>query len=316
VIRWTLPHAALTLAAFVVPAACLVSPTRLVRRSWQGSHRLTVVAVVTGVLIALTAGGDPFLGNYFTPHGSYSVAFAGHAPRLVGSGAWTVLTLAAAYSLIAASLIAVVAWTDARASRAGRASLNRRGLEDDAAVRLVATFCACAAFLSVAVLAVSTAAFADRCLIILVPFVAGLVLHVANGHDLVVRDRWRVVAVPALLACAFVGVLFVDASATTDGAAWRAAQRAERLGLAAETIDGGLAWFGLRQATVMEPAERRPARTWWAARFPEQSVCATVVHEPDRRQPALARYRGRTIFGTEVGFVVVAGPDQGSCLRR
>jgi hypothetical protein len=275
---------------------------------------LTVVAVVTGVVIALTAGADPFLGNYFTSHGSYSVAFAGHAPRLVGSGAWTVLTLAAAYSLIAASLIAVVAWTGARASRAGRASRDR--LEDSSAVQLVATFCACAAFLSVAVIAVSTAAFADRCLIVLVPFVAGLLLHVATRHDLVIRERWRVVAVPALLACAFVGVLFVDASATMDGAAWRAAQRAERLGLAAETIDGGLAWFGLRQTTVMQPVELRPARTWWAARFPEQSVCATVVHEPDRRQPALARSRGRTIFGKEVGFVVVAGPDQGSCLRR
>jgi hypothetical protein len=313
VIRWTLPHAALTLAAFVVPAACLVSPTRLFRRSWHGSHRLTVVAVVTGALLALTAGGDPFLGNYLTWQGSYAAALAGHAPRVVGGAAWTLVTLAAAYSLIAASLIAVVAWSGGRASRAGTALRER---EDGSAVQLVATFCACVALLSVAIIAVTTAAFADRCLIILVPFVAGLLLLAAQRHDLFVRARWRVASVAALLACALVGVLFVDASATTDGAAWRAAQRAERLGLAPETVDGGLAWFGLHQRTAMEPVEGRPAKTWWAARFPEQPVCATVVREPAGRQPALARSRGRTIFGNEVGFAVVAGPDQGSCLPR
>jgi len=313
-LRWTLPRAVLTLAAFVAPMAFVVSPARLARRSWRASRSCTVGACAAGAAFIVTTGGQPFLGNYFTPYGSYPIAIAGSAPRLVAPAPWALITLAAVYSLVVALWTTTVTWTERRATSLTAVASLRAGIERDPAGLLVVAFCASVAVLSVGVVAVTSAPFADRYLVVLVPFAGGLFLRAVDRYDLA-RRNWRLVAGATLVAFACVGFVFVDAAATVDGAAWHTSRRVEALGVAPEAIDGGLAWFGFHQSVAADPGSSRPATTWWAALFPDQQVCATVEYGPTRR-PALVRYRARTVFGRAIELVGVAGPDRGTCPQR
>ena len=241
----TLPRALMTAAVLVVPATLVVSPRRLWWRSWHASRAGTITALVAGAVLVLAAGSEPFVGNYLTQRGSYPAILSGHAPELLGGPRWSLVRVAAGYSLVVALLIAVVAVR-------GRRSAHTP------AVAITGVFCLLLAVLHAVAVMFTNAPFGDRYLIVFVPFVMGLLLSTIRDEDLFVRTPTRLPVVLGIVVFVFVGLVFVDASATLDGAEWRAGERAEALGIPAATIDGGFAWFGYHQAARDRSRGRHP----------------------------------------------------------
>jgi hypothetical protein len=116
----------------------------------------------------------------------------------------------------------------------------------------------------------------DRYLIPAVPYLAAvLVVPLARLAIPPLRAALAVV----LGAWSIFGFHYVDLAATQDGTTWQLAEKVAGMGYPAETIDGGLEWFGLHQPTAITQFPSSPPVRFWTALFPDPHICV-VSHYP------------------------------------
>ena len=152
----------------------------------------------------------------------------------------------------------------------------------------------------------------DRNLTPVVPATVALTV-LAGGHLGVLRRRSVAPVAAGLVVLAVVGLVTVDASATSDGARWRLAEKVELLGYPAGSIDGGYEWFGLHREGEATGIPAGGERRWWRELFPASPICATSVFAADQSQSGggaeLANVSARSLFGIRYDFVATQGPD-------
>ena len=288
---------AVTLGLFVSPVAFAISPIRAVSAAWR-SNRLFAVAALALAAACLFGSKASFIGNYVTERGSYPNTTIVQGPlAVIPSPVYSFARAFGAYALCIALLVL------ARALALGiehvRSGHAWHALGTTARIApiptLLAAFTTSLTVVYLAVIALTTGTFFDRYLIPLVPYVAALLILAG------LRDRlfWRVslragraAAAAALVAYATIGLVYVDAAATIDGAKWRTAERLVSIGFRPATIDAGYEWFGLHQPDDIAPGWEHRKGDLATRLFSPRPVCATVILSGTR--PPRLRRRGAT----------------------
>jgi hypothetical protein len=261
----------LVVAMFCAPALLILSPVRLATIAWRHARWLTLALV--GAVIAATATSDPeFLGNYFWPNGAYSESVQGVGPSIIPTALWRTMRAVGPVSLGVLAICAAVAIVDRR---------RERRPERAAGMALAGWFSLATIVLVVGVRFVTEGSVFDRYVFVIVPFVAAAAIAFARSHGLVTRPT-QAAAGLAMTAFAVLGLVFVDASAAFDGAKWRLAQRVERRGYAAATIDGGYEWFGYHQPDPIHQRRVVDDLGYWVTLFSARPVCAVDHFDHER----------------------------------
>jgi Dolichyl-phosphate-mannose-protein mannosyltransferase len=295
---------ALTISFFVLPVTLLISPRKLAAAAYRSSRVLTVACPVAAALCVRFTPSAALLGNYFDRDGSYSETVAAvHLPT-ISKAVWDLVVAGAGWSLLVIGLLLVTP-TTALARRLRQRDLRLQPTSTSAAIEaLLATSIVISIVLFIAIMSRS-AWFFDRYVITVVPALGGVAFAVARRQQAVATAPGRFALAAALMAYAFIGLGFVDASAAFDGGRWDAANRAVAAGTPPSAVDGGLDWVGFHHDTIAE-WQIEPGRTWWTDLFPGP-ICQTVTAgEPNDGRAALHR---RTIIG-ELTLFVRAGPDR------
>jgi hypothetical protein len=319
--RWDLVRVTqlgFTLALLAGPALVVLRP-RAFMDAWSRQKVVSCVAIASVLVAWASVRGrhGVFLGNYITPSGSYSETLPGQAPQVIPNWGWQALELAALAGAAALAFLAIDAI---------RGGLLRRPASGLAVGEPKATSAALSLIYVLLVVALAGAAgvFAsapmfDRYLFPAVPFLTAVVVYAAHLKG--VSRGQAVRAAVALGAVAVVGFAVVDASATLDGAKWRASQRVRQIGYQAAVIDGGLEWFAYHQPSPIVPIHAPAAgQNFWVGLFQNPTVCV-VLRLPERGAhecPSLvATSTARSLFGAE--YVIEAcrtGRCGGSPRRR
>jgi hypothetical protein len=162
------------------------------------------------------------------------------------------------------------------------------------------------------ILATDSPAF-DRYLIALVPFAAAVLIRAALDNQLMARPT-RAVAITSLAGFGLVGLNIVDASATFDGGKWQLAEKVERRGFAASTIDGGYEWFGYHQTDPVHQRPRIEGTSFWVTLFSARPICVTSSYEDSapagERSAVLESFTGRSLTGITYRLHAVVGPQR------
>lgn len=303
-----------TLAVFTFPTVLAVSPRRL----WSVVRRRPLVPVLVVGVIALAwvevlrlFQPAPFIGNYLTRYGSYSEVLPGSTPVVYPPVVWGALAVLALASGIVMVLVAVLRLLSINGAEARRLVAPPPGGTTTPTLLLAVFVVGYLLVWVVSALYLGAPVF-DRNLTPVVP--ATVALTVLAGRHLGVLRRRSVAPVAAgLVVLAVVGLVTVDASATSDGARWRLAEKVELLGYPAGSIDGGYEWFGLHREGEATGTPLGGERRWWRELFPASPICATSVFAADQSQPgagaALASVSARSLFGIRYDFVATQGPD-------
>lgn len=260
-----------TTTLFVSPAILALRPERLIQ-SWK-AHKLSAFATLAAILslaLAIHSTGPVFLGNYFTPFGSYPETLPGEAARVLPEIVWRGIELV---GVVAAGVLAVVV-AGARPIVWLRQKTDGLRENDRAALgaMLALTFGVATLLLTTAASLLTGAPVFDRYIVPAVPFLAAVVLYCADP----IRGGWFAAAV-GLVAWMALGLVVMDASAAFDGAKWRASYLVATAGYHPDEIDGGLEWFGFHQPGAIVPLRRvAPGENFWRGLFDHQRVCVTL----------------------------------------
>jgi hypothetical protein len=310
---------ALSLALFVSPCVLALSPRRTLLTAWRLSRMWS--AVTLGLSLgALRLAHARFLGNYFTIEGSYPETTVRATLHIVPPLVFLTARIIAAYALTMLAFVAFIAMrrglTYVRAATGaagGRGAAGRGLLAITSAAPVVTVFVVALAVAQMAAVGIASAPLFDRYFVPFVPLVGGLTLAVAIREGLLARGWSRGVMGAGLVALAIVGALVVDASAAVDGSKWALSTRAQSLGYAPGSVDGGFEWFGFHQVESVTGRRVEPHHTWWTGWFPPRPVCATVSIETADGStavaPVLATTTSTTLFGQRLVFVLRPGPD-------
>jgi hypothetical protein len=311
--------AALTLALFISPAVLVVSPVRLFRAAWTRSRRTSVIVICTAAAVAVAVVAiprEPFLGNYFGRSGSYVTSLPGaHLPILAG-WMWEVLRFLGFASLIAIGLLTALQRAEPRHPAVVALAEQRSTASEGRA--LVGAFVAITIAVELLAILTTTAPFYDRYLIGLVPFVAALVVKSVFDRRCLAH-RAGVRAAASLGVLCLIGLTFVDASATLDGAKWKLARAIEQRGFQPAAIDGGQEWFGYHQLDDIQQRPPEPGRSYWVTLFSERPTCVTLTLTGPEREgipaakgvPELIQHlKVRSLMGIEYRLDAIAGPQR------
>jgi hypothetical protein len=310
-------QAALTLAVFVAPVALVVSPTQLWSTAWTRARRTTVVvlgALAVAVVGVAAVPRQPFLGNYFGRYGSYASSLPGLHPAILDGWMWQILRAAGFATALVIGLLAAVRRVEKRRPpvAADEPSVAANGRV------LVATYVGIAILLALVAILTTTAPYYDRYLIGLVPFVAALAIDAGHSRRLVAR-RAGVSAAVALGVLCLIGLTFVDAAATVDGAKWQLARTMQHRGFQPAVIDGGQEWFGYHQRDDIHMRPRVPGRGYWVTLFTARPTCVRLTLEPPGRAGIagaavppreLESLRVRSLMGVSYRLNAIAGPQR------
>jgi hypothetical protein len=283
-----------TVALLLSPAVVLVlvrTRAAFVRRHWVCAA-VTFVVLLVGVI---TPAGSVLLGNYVTRSGSYSETVSGPQPIVVVGAVWWLIV---AVAVVSATVLVTLGWSVLRRARrrpgAGAALMPRLRAAEPALVLAIA-------FTAAVVVVVLTIGFVmhnrifDRYLMPMTPYAAAVILWTVKRPGGVAADEElagagvrgsrvaRTAGAVGLVVLATLGTAFVAGSASFDGAKWRLGERAVAAGYAAETVDGGLEWFGLHQpAPVVMKVQTLIGDSWWVTGlFTDPRVCALATYLPD-----------------------------------
>ncbi len=305
------PRTVLSLALFILPCLVLVSPRRL----WGAIRRLppplqVVFAVGSLGLLALSTG--TFVGTYF---GSSPVA-RGDPASFIPPILYLLLRLGACYGLVVLVGLLVLA-IQAGLDRVGPGGWRQAvDLVADArsATALLTLFLVVNATAQVLTMPILNIPIFDRYLLGFIPFVAGLVVVLAQVQGLLVRPTRStvVLAVVGLAALLLVGLQTVDATDATDAATWALGRKAVAIGYRADQVDGGFEWFSYHQPGPVTVPQKAKAK-WYLMQSPRPTICATTELRPEQdpggHSRVLATERATTLFGQHLDFVLRPGPD-------
>jgi hypothetical protein len=232
---------------------------------------------------------------------------------------WQILRTAGFATALVIGLLAAVRRVDARRSAVAAvdpASVAATGRA------LVATYVGITISLTLVAILTTTAPFYDRYLIGLVPFVAALAIDSVRSRHLVAR-RASVLAAVALGVLCLIGLTFVDAAATVDGAKWQLARAVQHQGYQSAVIDGGQEWFGYHQRGDIHVRPRIMGRGYWVTLFSARPTCVMLTLEPPARAHVsgaqvpprlLESLRVRSVMGVSYRLNAIEGPQR--CVRR
>lgn len=303
----TVSRAVVTMGVLVFPIVGLLAMTPQFRRRLASRPRRLIVAVGAWLLVGLSSDIE-WVGNYVGPNGSYVPLVSGQSPPVLPAPVDTALKWIG-YITVLVVLCALLCIPSGCSSSRGamrRPGVWMRSLDSRraAAVTVWSAYGALAAA-HAALLVVSDTQFFDRYLIVFVPVVVATTVHVGAGSW--TRGR-KQVAAAWCLALAAVGLAFVDASATLDGAKWEVGQQLERAGYDASTIDAGFEWFNFHQAGPVQ-FEVTESRNWWTSFAATEPVCVTAVLGEMVTDSVVPAHVATSILGTEYVFSAKAGPS-------
>jgi 4-amino-4-deoxy-L-arabinose transferase-like glycosyltransferase len=320
-----------TLGLFLAPVTFAISPRRVWSRSWAASRVLTLVACTSALCLPLSTQGTT-LGPYVDRFGTWQRLMNGADHPVMGEIPYLAVRCVAVISLAIGLLLGVVAVCEVRNSlrRGSWVQALLRWPRACPALALSIVFTGSTMIGFVVLPLIANAGLYDRYLIVVIPFVAAALVTGARRYDTLYARPARAAAL-ALSAFAVFGFVYVDDTAMIDGAKWQAAERLSDLGVASETIDGGLEWFGFHQRVPMFTVEqwlyistlgKYGLRPWWTILYGPRPVCATVrlvSDDDDTATPTgklLFRERRRSVIGS-VTLEATVGPDKcGSATGR
>lgn len=319
-------YGVVTLGALVAPASAVGLVVLVRRRHERRRLALLVVLLADAALLVVLLTRRAFVGNYFSNEGSYSWTLPGSPPDVLPIPVWVVISVAATVS--AAYLVALA--LDTALDVLSSSDPVRRALAAGPAVVLSAAFAGATLVLVLGARAVGATELYDRYLLPIVPVVAALALRPVavelahrgepswGPHG---RGRRQVLAVAAVGTVVFaaVGLSYVDAAATLDGAKWRLAAQVQRAtGVPAADIDGGFEWYAANQGSRVLAAPATLGHAAWVDMFPRHAVCYTSEFVPATaavasvsgvsRRPVVT-VTAPTLWGVTYRLQAVPGPD-------
>lgn len=301
-------------------SAFLVAPI-LVLFSWKAlSSSLTRVRLVslliTGALIVIAwsklylgqaSGLDSFfIGNYFTPFGSYSETLPGTPVRVFSEPLWRVFEIAALLSGLVITWILFSGKLDVFGSKFSSEYVVQSFL-----LLYVALWVGSVIFLK--------APPFDRNLLPIIGIFPMVLIGLGYRRGLLAKlTTLRKIVFSFSLITAFgIGLHATTAAATFDALKWRVGKDfTERTGYPLTAVDSGLEWTGMTTPDLTLSAIRvdeAESYTWWSRLFPKKPVCAIShfrsVEEMFPEVPVLYRGSASTLFGTNYEISVMKGPD-------
>lgn len=350
VMHWTAPahntvRVVFTCALLIAPAVLLF--WRWPHTPWTWRRWVALgIALVLVVPRALTSPNPILTGNYVSQGGAYPQTLYGAQPAVIPTPVWDAilfLTSAAALTVVAAVLEAVLTWVvcrvatwrarDALPSSAHAGQDTQPNAEviggtdtshtayalwvREPALVLVLIY-SLAMVLTVLAVSLLVPWVGDRYLFPVVPYLAaGLVWWARRSAPTRHPRSSRVVGAVGLVGLAALGAFQVDAAATMDGAKWRIGEALTRAGHPAQTIDAGLEWFGFHQpGAVLNHFDPHQGQPFWVGLFDNARVCVRVTRvDPSRPRgiatPPLASLAADGLLGSR--FLLQARPDDVRC---
>ncbi|MGZ6953827.1 MAG: glycosyltransferase family 39 protein [Acidimicrobiia bacterium] len=274
-------------ALLLVPVLAYVGPVRIVRAAWAAGRGISV-ALVVGVAALLTvtyvrSPRAPFVGNYVDRVGALANdVVAGTRPDVMPRVAFDAMVLVAGVAAVVLVLAAVP----------GVVRLARRWSDGDRHVErpelVVVAWALAGLTVAYAFAVLVDLPIFDRYGLVLVPLAGILLISTPPGTPRPVPDRRRMLAgtVVAVLALAFVGLVYATDSASFDATRWSVATRATHHGYRPLQVYGGFEWLGWHRKLGPARSDSQEVRQRSRLKY-FRHLCVDVVVRPS---PALAAH--------------------------
>lgn len=287
---------------------------------------LVLLMLLAGVLVGLRK--TKTFGNIVTAWGAYPEASSPPVQIVLGSWAWRGVGVVAALGLVlvllASARFAAALVSRARQRGAGSGAVPLAvgsGRPTASAALMLARFFVLAQLATVVSISVVLRSGAlDRYLLPVLPYAAGLVIHVLLRSRLTQSVVVRAALLVGLLGHVLLGTVVTDHAAARDGLKWSMSQGLARSGWPAEKIDGGMEWFGLHQSGDLV----RPVPVdgnLWVGMFPGAKTCVVLMDAGQPLPPGgrvVAEATSNRVLGEPVALRAVVSTSQAadpSCPR-
>jgi hypothetical protein len=306
----------------LIPVVVWLGPSRIVRRAWNASHRITTATIAFAsiwlVATYVRASETPFVGNYVDRHGVLAEdVLVGRRPLVIPARLFDLLAVAASIAAVVLLLAMVEPFT-----RFIVRVQNRDRTPAAPGIAVLALTVAGFALAYAIAIATKLPIF-DRYALPAIPLVGLLAIAAmersvpepsANPTRSASRRTRMVAAVAALTLFAGIGLAFATDSAAFDATRWRVDRATVRRGYSPLALDGGFEWISYhrRQGPLIGKSKTERERL---RRIYFRGLCVDVIVNPRPRgvRRAIAQATMGGIGHAAVSIVSV--PNSRRCAR-